>query len=136
MGSIGSFFVGLLAIGGLGWLGSFILPWWGIALIAACIGFVLQMHGALSFLCGFLATGTLYFIHINMINNANEGLLSGKIATIFGISSPSLLFWVSILIGSLLGALGMLTGKYSRDAILGPKEANNRYRGRYRTSGR
>ncbi|MCP4438545.1 MAG: hypothetical protein GY810_06335 [Aureispira sp.] len=130
---MGHFFIGLIALASLGWLGSFILPWWGIALIAAIIGFALQMHGVLSFLCGILATGGLYFVHLNMINTANEGLLVSKIAVIFNIGSPSLLFWISLLIGALLGGLGMLTGKYGRDAILGPKETGRR---RYRTSGR
>ncbi len=128
---MGRFFIGLIAVATLGWLGSFILPWWGIALVATIVGFALQMHGGLSFLCGFLSLGGLYFIYANMINNANAGLLISKLAVIFG-SSPRALFWATVLIGALLGGLGMLSGKFGRDAILGPKEQMNRYRGKYR----
>jgi hypothetical protein len=43
----------------LGYLGTFI-GWWGLLVVAAFIGFVLQMHGLQSFLTGMVG-GALFF---------------------------------------------------------------------------
>jgi len=123
------FIVGIAAIVALGYLGGFI-AWWGIALVAGIVGFVLQMHGALSFFSGLLGGGTFFGIYAYFLNTANDSILYNKMLLLFD-SLPLEPFKLTILIGALLGALGMLTGKFLRDMLFGESKAN-KYRGRYR----
>lgn len=123
---IRNFFIGLAAILLFGYLGGFI-AWWGIALVAMIVGFALQMKGGWSFLCGLLGGGGFYAIYCGIINSANNNILSDKMNIIMKFDT----FWVTILIGALLGAMGMLTGKYMRDVATGEVQ-QGRSRSRYR----
>lgn len=120
------FLIAVVSIVVLGYLGTF-LGWWGIVLVAAMVGFAVQIHGGLSFLGGLLGGGLFFGIYINIIDQANEGQLSAIMSEML----PFNPFLVTVAIGGLLAAMGMLVGKYARDAFLG-EQRNVRYRGRYR----
>jgi|GEM_PF-3092749 len=117
---------GILAILVLGYLGTFI-GWWGIAVVAAIVGFALQMHGGMSFLSGFVGGALFFGVYTYYLDSANEQILSTLIGEVVAFQP----FLPTVLIGALLAAMGMLTGKYGRDAILGERR-EAKYRGRYR----
>ncbi len=120
-------FIGsIVAIALLGYLGTFV-GWWGLVLVAAVVGFVVQIHGGLSFLSGFLGGALFFGIYTYYLDAANEGMLSGMMVDVLQFDP----FWPTVGIGALLGALGMLTGKYFRDVLFGEYKAV-RYRGKYK----
>lgn len=118
--------VGILAIFFLGYLGTFI-GWWGIVIIAAIVGFVLQMHGGVSFLTGLLGGALFFGVYTYYLDTANEQILSSMLDGLIPVQP----FWTTVLIGALLAAMGMLTGKYGRDAFMGERRVA-KYRGKYR----
>lgn len=125
------FFTGLLIIVLLAYLSNFIFPWWGVVLVAAAAGFGLRMSGGLSFLCGFTAVALLWGIHITLIDSANGGDFSAKIGEVVNMSG-SMLWWLTILIGGLLGGLGATTGTYGGMLVLGDTSEGGRRRRRKR----
>lgn len=120
------FIVGLLAVLLLGYLGT-LVAWWGLALVAACVGFALQEHGVASFLCGFLGGALFFGGYAYYLDTANQGQLSSMMTEV--LTFPP--FWPTVVVGGLLGGLGMLTGKYTRDVLFGEKK-KVKYRGKYR----
>lgn len=117
--------LGIFLVLVLGYLGSFI-GWWGLIVIAAVVGFGLQLHGFQSFFSGLLAGGLFFGIYAYFLDYANQSQLSSKMAELLKFD-PLI---PTIIIGALLGGLGMLTGKYIRDLILG-EQKKDRYRGKY-----
>lgn len=122
------FLAGMGIFATLAILSSFILPWWGFVLIAMGIGAALNLHGGLSFLCGFLTMALVWGIHTWLIDSANGGQLSAKMASLLQFGSATTLWWITLLIGGLLGGLGMLTGKFGRDMVLGASAGKARYK--------
>jgi hypothetical protein len=94
------------------------LPWWGIAIAAFLVSAAIPQKPAYSFLSGFLGVFLLWEVLAWWIDNKNGGILSQKIASIFGLDGSSLLL---IIITSLLGALvagfGALSGSYFRRLV-------------------
>ncbi len=120
-----SFVISVLAIVLFGYIGSCI-AWWGIVLIAAAVGFGFQMHGGLSFLGGFTGGALFFGLYTYYLDTMNEKILSTMMAEVLKFDP----FLPTVLIGALLGGLGMLTGKYLRDAAFGERKVV-RYRGKY-----
>lgn len=120
------FLGGTAAVFVLGYLGTFI-GWWGIALIAAIVGFATQIHGGLSFLSGLLGGALFFGVYAYLLDSANGSQLSSMMAEVLKFNP----FLPTVAIGGLLAGLGMLTGKYARDAFFGV-QTKPKYRGRYR----
>lgn len=120
------FLGGTVAIFLFGYLGTF-FGWWGIALVAAIVGFAIQINGGLSFLSGLLGGALFFGVYAYLLDSANGSQLSNMMGQIL----PLNVFWTTVAIGGLLAGLGMLTGKYARDAFLG-EQSKPKYRGRYR----
>lgn len=110
----------------LGYLGT-LVAWWGLALVAALVGFALHEHGGLSFLSGFLGGALFFGLYAYYLDSANQGQLSGMMTTVLQFDP----FWPTVVLGGLLGGLGMLTGKYTHDVFLG-EQKTPKYRGKYR----
>jgi hypothetical protein len=121
-----NFLGGLIAVLVLGYLGT-LVAWWGLALVAAFVGFALQEQGGWSFLSGFLGGALFFGAYAYYLDSANEGQLSSMMQEIL----PFNPFWPTVVLGGLLGGLGMLVGKYTRDVVLGEKKIP-KYRGKYR----
>ncbi|WMX13009.1 MULTISPECIES: hypothetical protein [unclassified Aureispira] len=115
-----------LAIFVLGYFGTFI-GWWGIVVVAAVTGFIVQIQGGLSFLSGLLGGALFFGLYTYYLDNANGGQLSGMMTEVLKFNP----FLPTVAIGALLAGLGMLTGKYARDAFFG-EQKKPKYRGRYR----
>ncbi len=120
------FLGGLVAVLLLGYLGT-LVAWWGLALVAAFVGFAISQHGGWSFLSGFLGGALFFGLYASYLDNANEGQLSSMMTEVLKFDP----FWPTVAIGGLLGGLGMLLGKYTHDVFLGEKKTP-KYRGKYR----
>lgn len=119
------FFAAASAIVTFGYFGTFI-GWWGLLVIAAIVGFIVQIHGFQSFFSGFLGGAVFFSIYVLLLDSANEGRLSGMMTELLQFDP----FFPSVFIGAVLGGLGMLSGKYLRDMISGENKTA-RYRGKY-----
>lgn len=120
------FLVGLMAVLLLGYLGT-LVAWWGLALVAALVGFALHEHGGSTFLSGFLGGSLFFGLYAYYLDTTNQGQLSTMMAEVL----PFHPFWPTVILGGLLGSLGMLTGKYAHDVFFGEKKVP-KYRGKYR----
>ena len=119
------FFAAASAIVVFGYSGTF-LGWWGLVVVAAIVGFFVQINGLQSFVSGFLGGAVFFTIYVLLIDSANEARLSGMMTELLQFDP----FFPTVLIGAVLGGLGMLSGKYLRDIISGENK-KVRYRGKY-----
>jgi hypothetical protein len=91
------------------------LPWWGIAIAAFLVSAAIPQKPAYSFLSGFLGVFLLWEVLAWWIDSKNSGILSQKIAYIFGLGGSSLLLIiVTSLIGALVAGFAALAGSYFR----------------------
>lgn len=86
------------------------LPWWSIALPGLVFGYQLKKKGLVSFGWGFLALFLLWGGQALYIHFANDGILSTRIATMLGVSSPYLVILITGVLGGLVSGLATLTG--------------------------
>jgi hypothetical protein len=103
------------------------MPWWGIAPAAFLVSAAIPQKPAYSFLSGFLGVFLLWEVLAWWIDNKNGGILSQKIANIFGLDGSSLLLIIiTSLIGALVAGFAALTGSYLRRLLLhtAPPETN------------
>ncbi|MEO6963759.1 MAG: hypothetical protein ABIY90_17455 [Puia sp.] len=104
------------------------LPWWGIALAAFAVSATIPQKPAYSFLSGFLGVFLLWEVLAWWIDNKNGGILSQKIASIFGLGGSSLLLIIiTSLIGALVAGCAALAGSYLRRLLFhsGPPPEGN-----------
>ena len=105
------FIINIIIIAGLSYL-SGNLGWfeWDFAIIAFLVAYLLNANGWSSFLSGFVAIAVLWYVVASMTNNANDGLLAERIATVISMPSGSALLIISALVGGLVGGFSALTG--------------------------
>lgn len=113
------FILQILFIMVIGYLMELFLPWWSIAITAFLAGLLLTSN--LSFLAGFLASGSLWLLKAWLIDADAATPLVEKVAEIFTISK-SMLFAVTFFLSALVGGFAALTG-----AILKPKRKKSLY---------
>ncbi|HVU84570.1 MAG TPA: hypothetical protein VHC50_07005 [Puia sp.] len=94
------------------------LPWWGIAIAAFLVSAAIPQKPVYSFLSGFLGVFLLWEVLTWWIDNKNNGILSQKMAHIFGLGGSSLLLIIiTSLIGALVAGFAALSGSYFRRLI-------------------
>lgn len=100
----------------LGAIAQGFLAWWSIVVVAAGVGlFFTYKYSVVSFLAGFLAVAFLWGIAILILLITREpGLLSAQIGQLFKGLGTAGMIWVTILLGSLMGGLGAMTGTLGR----------------------
>jgi len=109
--------LGVLIVGILTLLLGWILPWWSIG-IAGCLGgFTIGKSGVNSFLIGFIGTGLTWLIMAGYIDASNGGLLSEKIAKLFGGIPKIGLILLSALVGGLASGLSGITGYFAKKSF-------------------
>lgn len=91
------------------------LPWWGLAIIAALVGFGVRSHAWAMFFAAFLAGFSLWYAAAWVADHDNGGLLSAKVGQLFMGLSGSELMLVSGFLGALLAGLSALSGKFARN---------------------
>jgi hypothetical protein len=115
------FFATLVLVGILGWLSYLfadITPWWAFAVGAFIAGLAIPQKAFAAFLAAFLAVFLLWAFLTWQIDDANNGLLSGKMATILQLSGSSIaLILLSATIGGITAGLASATGSLLRRKV-------------------
>ena len=94
------------------------LPWWGIALASFLVSAAIPQKPAFSFLSGFLGVFLLWEVLAWWIDNKNNGILSQKVANLFGLGGSSvLLIVITSIIGGLVAGFAALAGTYLRRLV-------------------
>lgn len=94
------------------------LPWWSVAMAGFLIGFILSSSKSSSFVAGFLGISIYWGMLALSIDNANDHILSTRVAELFYLPGPSALILVTALIGGIVGGLGALAGSQLREFFL------------------
>ena len=99
----------------LGLLASWFLPWWSVALAAFGV-LVWRPTGSAwpAFGLGFIGSGLLWGSATLYIHWKSDGLLTDKMAVLFGAPTPWLLVLASVLLAGLTGGLSAVTGYMAR----------------------
>src|SRR3954467_8034814 len=98
-----------------GYLFPLFLPWWSFAITSFLIAVFIHQKPWKAFLAGFIALLLLWGIYAIVIDNANQHILSTKVAQILPFNgSFTALIIMTALIGGLLSGMAALTGSYLR----------------------
>jgi hypothetical protein len=104
---IGTFF--------LGYVFELFLPWYSIAFAAFIMGFILRSKA--NFIAGFLGIGLLWLFKVWLMDSDTATDLADRVARIFSLSGRMWLYFITMLLGGLVGGFACLTG-----ALLKPKQ--------------
>jgi hypothetical protein len=107
--------VTLTALLGLGF--QWVLPWWSVVVAAFLVGTTTQERFRWAFLVGVLGIGLLWLVHAWGIHLQTGGILSDRVAEVFGVGSGTALVFLTGLIGGLIGGLGGMTGAAFREVV-------------------
>lgn len=106
-------FIGqLILVIAFSYASQFILPWWGVIVGSALATLLIYNKALSSFFAGFLGLGLLWFYLAYTIDTANQSLLSGKVAALFGLESGFQMVLVTALLGAIIGGISALSGNY------------------------
>lgn len=103
----------LTALLGFGF--QWVLPWWSVGIAAFLVGTITQDRFRWAFLVGALGIGLLWLVHAWGIHLQTDGILSDRVAGVFGVGSGMVLVFLTGLIGGLVGGLGGMTGAAFRE---------------------
>jgi small basic protein len=92
------------------------LPWWSVAVVAFTVVLIAGMRPGKGFLTGFCGVGLWWLLAALWHDNANEHILSQKMAVVFGLHSSYLFVLVTALVGALVGGLAAWGGALLRNA--------------------
>ncbi len=91
------------------------LPWWTVAITSAIVAFTIIQKPGYAFLSGFIGLFLLWFFLNLSISNANGHILANKASMlILKMKNIYLMFFISALIGAIIGGMGALCGCYAR----------------------
>lgn len=89
------------------------LPWWTVAIAAFGIVYLFGLKPGFAFLSGFAGVFICWALIALFRDNANDGILSHRIALILPLrGSGALLILVSALIGGMVGGMAGLTASF------------------------
>jgi hypothetical protein len=95
--------------------GIYINIWWFFGIVALVVALLVHQRAGKAFFAGFLGLFLLWFILAFWIDNANDGVLSVKIASLLPLGeSKWTLIIVTALIGGLIAGFAALSGSYLR----------------------
>lgn len=119
------FIARIILIGTLSYFAAAFFPWWGIAIIAGVVSFLIPGHGFNVFISGFLGIGLLWMGFAWKIDIETNAIMSSKIIELFPINDITLLVIATGVIGGMVGAFGALTGSSFRHIFM--KKRNKSY---------
>lgn len=111
------FFIKAIFIGLLAYFGELYFDWWWIAVAAFFGGSVYKTSGAQSFFSGAFGIGIVWLWAAARIDSSTESILTRKIAELFGLGHGVAIILITMLIGSLMGAIAAWTGHNLRKLI-------------------
>ncbi|MEX0773468.1 MAG: hypothetical protein WD038_09890 [Balneolales bacterium] len=94
------------------------MPWWSVALASVILGAGLGQKSTHAFLAGFYGIGLLWLSASSYIHFANDGILSGRVATMMGLPNAFSIILVTVLVGAMVGGLASLTGFLLKDLLI------------------
>src|SRR4051812_38383705 len=87
-------------------LGGFLFPWWWPSLAGYLVGALRLKSPAAAFASGFAGTAGSWLTMAFCIDWRNHHLLSGRVAQIFFMTSPSQIIAATAVIGGIFGGMG------------------------------
>jgi hypothetical protein len=92
--------------------------WWSFAVTSFIVAIAIHQHPVKAFLTGFIGLSLLWGFHASIIDNANDHILSQKVAYILPLNGSSIsLIWVTAITGGLVSGFAALTGSFARGHI-------------------
>ena len=120
------FFLKIILIALIVYFGGPHFGWWWIAISAFIGGGLLKTSGIRSFFAGAFGVGIIW-LWLSLKNDlATDSILTQKIAELFNLGHPGFIIGITVIIGSIVGALSAWTGHNFR------KLFEKRRRGYYR----
>lgn len=107
-----------LLISVLGFIFQLFLPWWSLAGVSFLVAWWLASRAGPAFWAGFFGIGLGWVVVSLFFNFRNDGLLAAKVATLFKLPHATLLIFITVLIGALIGGLAALSGYFFRKLFL------------------
>jgi len=104
------FILGLLLTSLLTLLSLAGLPWWTVVLAGLVTALLIRQSFGATFLSSFLGGGLTWLITAVLLDQANNGLLSAKIAQLFSLSTSSSLLLATAIVGALGAGIGAILG--------------------------
>jgi hypothetical protein len=109
------FFAAFILTGLLSFAASLFFPWWTIAVVAFIVALLIHQKGYKAFLAAFFALFILWGAQSFLIDQANNHLLSTKIASVFPLGgSYVLLVIITAVVGAFVAGMAGLTGSLAR----------------------
>jgi len=97
--------------------GIYINLWWFFAIVALLVALLVHQKAGKAFFAGFLGLFILWFVLAFWSDNANDGVLSVKIASLLPLGgSKWALLIVTAFIGGLVAGFAALSGSYLRSS--------------------
>ena len=95
--------------------GIYIDLWWFFAVVALLVALLVHQQAGKAFLAGFFALFILWFVLTFWMDNANNSVLSVKIASLLPLGgSKWLLMLVTSFLGGLIAGFAAMSGSYLR----------------------
>ena len=94
----------------LTWFLNLFFPWWVGVLPSLAVGALMLDRWLHAFLIGFSGVGFAWFVQAFYIHIMNEGILSGRIATMLQVNSPENVLLITFIVGGVMGAVAASTG--------------------------
>jgi hypothetical protein len=110
------FLIQLIAIIILAYIFELFLPWYYIAVAAFISGYVLKSKA--NFLAGFLAIALLWTFKAWLSDSASTTDLTIRVANIFTLPRKELLYFVTALIGGMVGGFASLSGSLLKKRLV------------------
>ncbi len=108
------FIVVLLLTALLGYTAPLYFSWWSFAATSFIIALFIHQKAFVAFIDGFLGMFLLWLFFTLIIDNANQHILSQKIALLLPLKGSSiLLILITSLIGGLISGFASLTGSFA-----------------------
>ncbi len=109
------FIVVVLLTALLGYAAPLYFSWWSFAVTSFVIALFVQQKAFVTFAATFLGLFFLWWVMAMMIDNANDHILSQKIATLLSLNGSSgLLIFIAAFIGGLVSGFAGLAGSLAR----------------------
>ncbi|HXL54611.1 MAG TPA: hypothetical protein VN958_00045 [Chitinophagaceae bacterium] len=102
----------------LGYAAPLYFSWWSFAVTSFIVAIAVHQHPAKAFIAGFIGLSFLWGIHASIIDNANNHILSRRVAYILPLNGSSIsLIWITAITGGLVSGFAALTGSFARSNL-------------------
>lgn len=92
------------------WFLNLFFPWWICILPSLAVGALMLDRWLHAFLIGFSGVGFAWFVQAFYIHIMNEGILTGRIATMLQVNSAENILLITFIAGGVIGAVAASTG--------------------------